>query len=267
MDVNSIKNSVGSLNNLSNPQIAKPNQASNIQNNDEFLNLSINEYNQKRDELSNSLQAFNQGIGISKTAQKGLAKEEESLKNIQNMLTQIDNNADLYENNNQVKNSINAQLQTFKEEAYNTRYNKEQLISLDDFEENLTIEISTKDAYFSIEKPNTPLIASSVSQTIKKSDLNNQEDIQKSLDSVERGLNDLGNIQSQFEELNNNLETAAKNSIEEQINLSNQNSKNRNYNFSKEVTEFSKSNINSNSGYLAASQANIVQEQSVRLLT
>ncbi len=45
------------------------------------------------------------------------------------MLTQIDNNADLYENNNQVKNSINEQLQTFKEEAYNTRYNKEQLIS------------------------------------------------------------------------------------------------------------------------------------------
>ena len=38
-------------------------------------------------------------------------------------------------------------------------------------------------------------------------------------------------------------------------------------NFGKESSDFSKTNINSNLGYLAASQANIVQAQSVRLLS
>ena len=37
--------------------------------------------------------------------------------------------------------------------------------------------------------------------------------------------------------------------------------------FGRESSDFTKANININAGYLAASQANIVQEQSVRLLS
>ena len=42
---------------------------------------------------------------------------------------------------------------------------------------------------------------------------------------------------------------------------------NKDKNFGKESSDFTKNNIIANSGYLAASQANIVQEQSVRLLS
>lgn len=268
MDVNSIDNSLVSLNNLSNnKQIGKSSQSSTVSNNDGFLNLTINEYNKKRDELSNSLQTFNQGIGLSKIAQQGLAKEQESIQNIQSMLTQINNNPNFYGDNNEIKNSINNELQNFRNDAHQTRYNRESLLSIDNFQSNATIEISTKEAYFSIEKPNTPLIATSISQEIAKSDFNNQNDVSNVLDTVEKGLNDLNNIQSQFQDLSKNLEISARNSIKEQIDLSTQNRKNKEINFQNEVTDFTKSNINSNSGYFVTSQANIVQDQSIRLLS
>jgi flagellin len=42
---------------------------------------------------------------------------------------------------------------------------------------------------------------------------------------------------------------------------------NKDRNFGQDSTDFSKTNVSVNMGYLAASQANIVQAQSVRLLS
>lgn len=262
MDVNSIKEVVSSLNNIPNSKTNRSSKSSSITGSDDFLDLSINEYNQNKDELSNSLQAFNQGIGISTTIQTGITKEEDRLSNIQNMLNNIDNDSNLYEDNNQIKKDINKELQNFREIAYNTKYEDEKLLTVDDFENSSTIEISTKDDYFIIEKPNTPVIATSILKTIKSSDLNNKDDIKNSIDVVEKGLGSLENIKSKFEELNDNLQTAAKNSIDQQTSLLKED-----YNFSSKIEQFSKTDIMSNSGHLAQSQANIYQDQSINLLT
>lgn len=75
------------------------------------------------------------------------------------------------------------------------------------------------------------------------------------------------NIKDDFKDLQEKLKESAKSSIQDQISLSNENRKNKDLNFGKESNDFTKTNVMSNMGYLAASQANIVQEQSVRLLS
>ncbi len=267
MDVNSINNNVSTLNNIPQQQSDRVNSNSQIENNDEFLKISINEYNQKRDELSASLQSFNEGIGISKTAENGIENQKENLTNIKSMLEKLQDNNSESRDKNEIKNEINQELLKFKEEAFQTNYKNENLIAIDDYEENLAITISTKEAYFSIDKPNTPEIATQIAQTVSKADLNNNDSLQATIDLVENSTNQLQNLGAQFTDLGNKLESSAIISIQEQVELSNQNRINKEVNFGNEVSDFSKTNVSANSGYLAASQANIVQAQSVRLLS
>lgn len=239
MDVNSIENGLVSLNNT--PQkINKKSDTSVVHNDKEdSFSLYIKDYNKKRDELSSSLQAFNEGIAITKIAIRGLEKEQNSLRDIEISLS-LNNE---YNDKNNIKKSILEELQNFKEIAYDTKYKREKLIAVDDFEENLRIEIFTKESYFSIEKPNTPIIASLVTQNINKSDLNNQARLDKLILSVEKAINELKNIESQFDELHNNLVQSAKKSIQDQVNLSNQNKRKKALTLQKKLIIFQKTKL------------------------
>ncbi len=267
MDVNSINNNITSLNNIPQHHVDKSNGPVEIENKDEFLKLSISDYNKKRDELSASLQAFNEGIGISRTAQNGLQKQEEFLQKAEDILTKLKDDQIVSDDKNELKNSINQELLNFREEAFQTKYKNENLLAIDDYEEKLSIDISTKEAYFSIDKPNTPDIVSQVAQIISSNDFNNPQGIENALNSIQNAQEQIQSIQSQFTNLEKNLESSARESIKDQIDLTKQNSASNEINFGKEANDFSKTNIQANVGYLAASQANIVQEQSVRLLS
>ena len=267
MDVNNINNNISTLNNIPHQQIDKSSSTGEIKNNDEFLQLSINDYNEKRDELSASLQSFNEGIGISNTALNGIENQIDNLYNIKNTLNDLEDNSSSEIDNNESKNQMNQELLKFREEAFQTTYKSENLIAIDDYEENMSINISTKDAYFSIDKPNTPVIATEIAQSISSSDLNSTDSLQATINTVENSINQLQNLKDQFTDFGNKLESSAKVSISDQIDLSNENRANKEINFGNEVNDFSKSNVNANLGYLAASQANIVQAQTVRLLS
>lgn len=263
MDINSINNNISTLNNSS-LQLEKSTSSSKVSTtNKDALNLSINEYNKKRDELSLSVQSLNDGIGITNVAQNAIAKQQNNLTNIQSKLETID----IYENKNDVKQSINDELRSFNQTAYETKYKKESLLSIDYYDEKSTIDINTKTSNFSIEKPNTPVIANEIFETVNNSDLNNADVVNDIVTKVADSSKQLQNTYDQFAELGNKLETNAQETIQEQIDLFNGNKINKNKDFQKDSADFSKSNITSNMGYLAASQANIVQEQSVRLLS
>ncbi len=268
MDISSINSNINSLNNIPNQQIGKSNSTSQINNNDdEFLKLSINDYNRQRDELSSSLQAFNEGIGISLTAQKGLEKQEYILKKIEDILIKVQDEQSFIENKNEVKNSINKELLNFKEEAFQTKYQNENLLVIEQYEDELAINIRTKDSYFSVDKPNTPQIALELLQTINSNNFNNPEELENTINTLQTAQEQLQDFQTQFSNLETNLEISAKETIKKQIDISRQNQANNEINFGKESNDFSKTNIQANLGYLAASQANIIQEQSVRLLS
>ena len=264
MDVNSINNNISTLNNSSALQLEKSNSASKIpSNNKEFLNLSINDYNKKRDELSLNVQSLNEGIAISKIAQNSIGKQQEYLGNVQTKLE----NANSYEDKNDLKQSINEDLRNFNQVAYETKFKKENIIATNYYDDKKSIDINTKNANFSIEKPNTPTYANEIFELSNNSDLNNSTNLEQVSSKVRTSSNQLKNTYDDFTEFGNKLEFSAKETIKAQVDLYNENKINKDRNFGQESTDFSKTNVNANLGYLAASQANIVQAQSVRLLS
>jgi flagellin-like hook-associated protein FlgL len=264
MDVNSINNNISTLNNSSSLHLEKSSSSSKINSSSkDALNLNINDYNKKRDELSLNVQSLNNGIAASKIAQNSIEKQQEYLSNIQDKLEKISN----YEDKNDVKQSINQDLRSFNQIAYETKFNKESLLVVNNYDEKTSIDVNTKSSNFSIEKPNTATYANEIFETVNNSNLNDPNALNGVISKVANSAIQLQNTFEEFTEFGNRLETSARETIKDQINLYNENKFNKDKNFGNESSDFSKSNVNANVGYLAASQANIVQEQSVRLLS
>lgn len=269
MDVNSINNNINNLNQSSQLQIDRSNATNEINkvDNEGASSLSINEYNKKRDELSLNVQALNNGIAISNIANNSLDKQQSYLKNIQNELENLKSDDNKLLDKNDIKQVINDNLKNFNQIAYETKYKNENLLSLDYYDDQKSITVNTDNSNFSIEKTNTPDFANQIFETINTADLNDPTQIVEAISKVETSSNQLQNISDQFTEFGNKVEESARETIKEQVDLYNDNKVNKDKNFGKESVDFSKTNVSANLGYLAASQANIVQAQSVRLLS
>ncbi len=264
MDVNSINSSVSSLNTSSSLGLERASSASKTGKiSEEGSNLYISEYNKKRDELSLSVQSLNDGIAISKIAQNSIEKQQSYLSNIQTKLENIDS----YQNKNDIKQSINEDLRSFNQTAYETKFKQENILANNYYDDSNSIDISTNKANFSVEKPNTPTYANDIFELSNNSDLNNPDSLNTVKNKVQTSLNELQNSSDKFNQFGNTLQTTAKETIKEQVDLYNENKINKDRNFGQDSTDFSKTNVSTNMGYLAASQANIVQAQSVRLLS
>ena len=265
MDVNSINNNnISTLNSSASLQLERSSSTNKVNNTPkDALNLNINDYNKKRDELSLNVQSLNNGIAASKIAQNSIEKQQEYLSNVQNKLEKITN----YEDKNDIKQSINEDLRSFNQIAYETKFNKESLLVINNYDDKTSIEVNTKNSNFSIAKPNTATYANEIFEAVNTSNLNDPNTLNGVVNKVASSANQLQNTFEEFTEFGNRLETSARETIKDQINLYNENKFNKDKNFGKESSDFSKTNISANLGYLAASQANIVQEQSVRLLS
>lgn len=264
MDINSINSNISTLNTSSSLNLEKISSSKSVNKvNEDSTNLYISDYNKKRDELSLNVQSLNEGIAITKIAQNSIEKQQEYLTNIQTKLE----NADSYENKNDLKQSINEDLRNFNQVAYETKFKRENIIATDYYDDKKTIDINTKSANFSIEKPNTPVYANDIFELSNNSDLNDPSTLEEITNKVRTSSNQLKNTYDEFTEFGNKLEHGARETIKEQVDLYNETKMNKDRNFGQESTDFSKTNVNANLGYLAASQANIIQEQSVRLLS
>ncbi len=266
MDVNAINNnSISSLNTSSSSslQLEKTSQSGRINNSEkDALSLSISDYNKQRDELSLNIQSFNDGIAISKIAQNGISKQQEYLSNVQDKLQNINN----LQNKNDIKQSINEDLRNFNQTAYETKYKNDNLLVQNYYDDKSTIDINTSTGNFSVEKTNTATFANDIFETVNNSDLNNPENVSNALNKVSTASSQLNGLSEQFSQFSKQLEEKALENIKEQNNLYKENQMNKPKDFGRESTDFSKANINANAGYLAASQANIVQAQSVKVI-
>ncbi|WP_226813933.1 hypothetical protein, partial [Aliarcobacter butzleri] len=128
------------------------------------------------------------------------------------------------------------------------------------------ITIDTNSQTFSMEKTNTAEFANTIFDVVNNKDLNIDTNLENAKNTVSSSMEKLENTFNQFDNFSNQLKNSAKEDISKQFELYNEKST-ENINFGKEANDFSKTNINANVGYLAAAQANIVQEQSVRLLS
>jgi flagellin len=269
MDINSINNNINPLNNSGNIHLEKSasNEAVDSVDKGSSLALSINEYNKRRDELSLDVQNLNSGIAASQISQNGLNKQQEIVSNIKNQLQEAFDSEVEATNFVELRQEVNSQLKEFNEISYETKFNNQNLLNVEYYDEENSIDISTVDDNFSIERPNTPEFANEIFETINGVDLSDKPVLENALNRVEETSNKIQNIVDNFTEFGNRLESAAVETLNEQQNLYAQNVQKQQVNFGKESNDFSSSNVQINSGYLVASQANIVQEQSVRLLS
>ncbi len=269
MDVNSINNEIINLNQSSPAIIHKNEQNSDIKkvSKDDALNLSISDiYNKKRDELSYSLQTLNEGVAINQISKKGLAQQQEQLVNVQDRLNEAKNNVEKGFDKNDLKEDISKNLIEFNNIAQNTTYKNEKLLTVEKDDEK-TVTISTQQSVYTLEKPETKEVLSALAQNLESNDFSNEEDLTKALIDTNTASKQIDSFILRVDDTDQRMVNNAKNTIGEQIDLSKENSSLRDIDFGAEVADFSKTNINSHLGFLAGTQANIVQEQSIRLLS
>ena len=266
MDVNSINNGIGNLTSLPQNNLDKTNQshASHEIVKDDALNVTITQsYQKARDELSQNLQSLNEGVAFTAIAKNALDKQSQSLENMQQELYKID--ANTQNDATDIKNGLAGYIQEFNDIAESTTFKNEQILLKDQKTENMNI-VTPKDD-FVMEQTNTKDISTKLIQSIHTNNFNTKEDVTKALKDVQTSIGEVAKLQEKYGELEKNIGNSARETITDQINLSKENSKARVIDFGSEVSDFNKSNITSNVGHLIASQANIVQEQSVRLLS
>ncbi len=268
MDVNNnINNNISSLNQSQNSVQVQQKQNLNqsiekIEN--ESLSLDISSYNQKRDDFSLDFQSLNEGLSISRIAEKSLDKQQDYIKDIQTKLETLKTDDNKLQDYNDIKKDINEDLKKVNQIAYDTKFKNDSLLSIDAYEQNKEIQVSTKDNNYKMQKLDTTDLSTTIFESVNNSDLNDVNSLDNAIKTVGEVGNRLEDIKSEFKRFGSTLEEDAKANLQEQKNLLEQNKLSRD--FGKDSSDFSKTNISANAGYLVASQANIVQEQSVRLL-
>lgn len=267
-DVNNISNNVN-LNNIPKQYVEKSKYSNSINQIDEkedALRVSISDiYNKKRDELSLTLQNLNEGIAISQISLNALSNQEESLKNIDKALIKLEIGGD-YENSRfDTANEISKELNNYNNEAQSAIYKKRNL--LDDQYGDDVINIITNNTNYTIKGINTKEISQTLFNELQTNTLSTKEEIDSAIDNVNKAIDKNLVFSSNYEELQKDMKQNARSILNEQLNLLKENSKLKNSNFGTDATDFSKSNISSKLGHLAASQAHIIQEQSSKLLS
>ena len=270
MDVNSINNNIQTLNPSSQPHLDKAqetNKSSEVTKSD-ALNLSISDiYNKKRDELSKTFQSLNEGLAINELSKRGLEKQSEIVKNIEDELYNSKASQNFEDNKNDLKTKLVEELNKFNEIADNTTYKNEKLLTIGDKEEETVLTVSTKDQVFTLNKPETKEISSSLAQNFKDNGFSSENEIDSALYETANANNKLNELIDNFNKTEEKIEKSARDTISEQIQLSKENSSLRDIDFGAETSDFSKTNVNSQLGFLVGSQANIVQDQAIRLVS
>lgn len=268
MDVNAINNGLNNLANVSQQNLGKTSQTQNTQSiTDEALNLTVSQvYQQKRDELSQSLQSLNEGIAFTSIAKQGLEKQGDSLENVQKELYKANPDDPNY-NATDIKNNIAVHLQEFNDIAEGTSYKKHTLLMKEFNVPEANMTIITKDDHYQLKATNTKDTSTKLIQNIGQNPLTSKEDISKALDDTQNAINELATVHEKYHQQEKAIEQSARNTITESIQLSRANARIRSIDFGQESSDFTSTNVTSNVGHLVASQANIVQEQSVRLIS
>lgn len=261
MDVNQINNnSISNLNSSSQLQINKANSVQKVnESKNNELSLDIGNQGNKKSEFSSNVQSLVDGIAMSKIATNALNKQQEYLQNIQ---TKLEDTANM-NNKNDIKQSVNEDLRNFNKVSYETNYKKQSLLVQNYYDQTQNIDVNTTNQTFSMQKPNVSDYANQMFDAINNTDLNNPTNLEKAKQLVSNVSTELTKLTNNFDTFTKDLQSKATDAIKQQ----NDNLYKNSVNFGREATDFSKTNVSMNAGNLIVSQANIVQAQSVRLLS
>ncbi|MEA1914942.1 MAG: flagellin [Campylobacterota bacterium] len=230
---------------------------------DNAASLSIaDSLKMQRSELSQSLQNLNTGIAVSNIADGALTSQIDILSDMRTQVLEAMNGTTSQEGKDAIQNELQKMMENFQNIAGSTTFAGQNLLTNPDGENQFTV--ATADNKTTIDLPATDTMGAEL-QTLLN-DFSN-EGLSNILNKIDSTVDQLQDIRSDFGSTAGQMQSEARNTISAQIDMARANSSLTDIDFGAEVSDFSRSSIMSQVGYLVATQANAVQEQSVRLLS
>lgn len=244
------------------------------QSSDNASGLSIaNSLTTQANGYSQAIENANSGIAATQIASGATNEQSKILDNVREKLLQASTATTSQEGRTALLKDIQSQLDQFNKIASGTNYNGQSLLQ----------KSSTDTSGSDVQQYQTGLDGSKIVETssvqsntqgLGLNSLVNQDsttfsstDAKNFLSSVDKALNGLNDIRSQFGSTQNQLESTSRNLVSQQTSTLNAASLFET-NYAKETSNFSKQNILSQIGAYGQAQANNINQQSVlRLLS
>ncbi len=219
----------------------------------------------QKSSVSQSLENMNSGIAMSNIAQSGISSQKELLENIKTETLKAMNGTTSQDGREAIQNQISKYLDQYEAIASSTTYNDTSLLkttgdSSDD------VSIANGDSNISMEKVDTTSISDSLKSFLGDF-ATNSSSMQNMLNAVDQGMTKLATYASDFGSASNAMESSARNSISTEVELAKAQSTIMDIDYSKEVSDFSKTNIMSQMGLIMQTQANAIQQRNIDLLS
>ena len=219
----------------------------------------------EKNSISQSIENMNSGIAMSNIAQSGISVQKDLLENIKTETLKAMNGTMNESDRDIIANQISKYIDAYDSISQSTTYNGNALLKTDGTSSD-DISIIDNESTISMEKADTL----SISDTLKSALNNfstNPTSMKDMLNAVDGGLDKLASYASDFGSASNAMMSSARNSISTEKELASAQSTILEIDYSKEVSDFSKTNIMAQVGMIMQTQANAQQQRNIDLLS
>jgi len=219
----------------------------------------------QKSSLSQSIENTTSGIAVANIAQGGISNQQAILQEINTLTLQAMNGTTSAEGRDAISEQIGKYIEQYDQIANSTTYNGEQLLKTAG-EVSDDMSIVGEDAIVEISKADTTSISDSLKSFLNDfaTDPNAREGM---LDSVNQGMAQLSSYASDYGSASNQLESMTRNYMAQETNTARSQSTIMDIDYSKEVSDFSKTNLLTQIGYMMQTQANAHQQRNIALLS
>lgn len=269
MNISSNYPNIQELNNYQSSSLEKLSTAQNINNSSDNPSglLVVDNLDLQQNSISQSIDNANSGIAMSNIAQSGMASQKELLENIKVETLKAMNGTMNDDDKESVAKQISKYIEQYDRIAEETNYNGNSLLKTsDDPSENDISIAGDNNKIVSMEKADTM----SISEQLKSfmSDFTtNPDSMRGMIETVDDGMEQLAKYSGDFGSSSNSLASSIRNSLNTETQIAKGQSTVLDIDYNKEVSNFSKANLQAQIGMFVHSQANAIQSRNIALLT
>ncbi len=267
MEINSSYTGLANIHNLQSTSLERIGTALAINSaSDNASGLAIADaLSMQKTSLSQSIENMNSGIAMGNIAQGAISSQKDILENIKTETLKAMNGTTSTEGREAIANQISNYIDQYEQIANSTNYNGENLLKVKgDTSDDLSVVAD--EAIIEFEKADTKSISSDM-RALMADFTTNPASMSAMLDVVDNGMDKLATFASEFGSAVGAMESNARNSLSTEVQLAKAKSTIMDIDYSKEVSDFSKTNIMAQMSMAVQSQANAVQSRNIVLLT
>ncbi len=219
----------------------------------------------QKSSLAQSIENMNSGIAMSSIAQSGISSQKELLENIKTETLKAMSATTSDEGRDAIANQISKYVEQYEQIAGSTNYNGQSLLKTSgDVTDDLSI--ATDSSIIEMSKADTMSISDKLKSFLADFSTN-PDSMNGIISTVDNGIDQLASYASDFGSAMNAFASNARNSMTTEKELATAQSTIMDIDYAKEVSSFSKTNLQSQIGLIMQTQANAVQSRSINLLS